>query len=134
MALSFFSGGQLNETDLLVGPLGEIGGANSTLLLKFGPETRIDVFSDNRTVIISGAGTEGLFKATNRLLLAMAGEFSLGLDSTGKYLIVVHPSKGHKVGLQWIGGYSVEDVRRVPIKYHGERVELRELILGPLAP
>jgi len=134
MALSFFSGGRLNETSIYVGPLGTVPTGNVTLVLTFSEETSVRIFTANSTVLIQGKDQEGLFAATDRLILTIAGEYALDLDKTGNYLIVVHPEQGHKVGLQWLGRLPISEVRRVPIYLHGEAVNLRKMLLGPYSP
>ena len=134
MALSFFSGGRLNETSIYVGPLGTVPTGNVTLVLTFSEETSVRIFTANSTVLIQGKDQEGLFAATDRLILTIAGEYALDLDKTGNYLIVVHPEQGHKVGLQWLGRLPISKVRRVPIYLHGEAVNLRKMLLGPYSP
>ncbi|MEM4476929.1 MAG: hypothetical protein QXH90_00975 [Candidatus Korarchaeum sp.] len=131
--LSFFSGG-LNETSLAVGSLGEVERGNVTILIRLADENSVAVFKDNSTVVVQGRDQEGLFAATDRLVLAVAGEYALDLDSSRKYLRVVHPSRGHQVGLPWLGGYTVQQVKRVPMHVYGGEVNLMEFLLGPLSP
>lgn len=133
-ALSFLSGGKINETSIIVGPLGIIPQGNVTLLIELSNETSIQVFTQNSTVRIQGKDQNGLYAATDRLMLALAGEYALGLDETKNYLLLVDPRQGKKVGLQWLGGLPISKVREVRIYFHGKEVDLRELLLGPYWP
>ena len=134
MALSFFSGGKINETNIAVGPLGSVKEGNVTIVLRVSDETSIRVFLSNSTVLVQGKDQDGLFAATDRLILAIAGDYALDLDSSRNYLLVVRPSDGRRVGLQWLGGYSIQQVKRVPIYVHGGQVNLMQFILGPFSP
>ncbi|MDK2373207.1 MAG: hypothetical protein QI197_07520 [Candidatus Korarchaeota archaeon] len=135
LTLSFFSGGNLNETSILVGPLGTVPQGNVTLLITLSGETGVHIFPRNSTVRIQGSSQEDLYAATDRLILAIAGEYALDLDETRSYLIIVHPKQGSKVGLQWLGKLPLSRVRRVPIYVHGEKyVDLRKMMLGPYWP
>ncbi len=135
LTLSFFSGGMLNETSILVGPLGTVPQGNVTLVITLSGGTSVHIFPSNSTVRIQGDSQKGLFAATDRLILAIAGEYALDLDETKNYLIIVHPRQGSKVGLQWLGRLPISQVRRVPIYIHGERsVDLRKMMLGPYWP
>ncbi len=133
MCLSFFSEGKLNETNLAVGSLSEVERGNVTVVIRLADETSVRVFTSNSTVLVQGKDQEGLFAATDRLLLAVAGEYAIDLDSSRSYLRVVHPSRGHQVGLPWLGGYSLSQVRGVPVHFEGN-VDLRKFLLGPLSP
>lgn len=134
ICLSFFSEGKLNETSLVVGKIGEVRNANATVVIRLSNETSVRVFLSNSTVLVQGKDEDGLFAATDRLLLEIAGDYALDLDSSGKYLRVVHPSRGHQVGLPWLGGFTVQQVKRVPVYVHGGQADLRTLLLGPLSP
>ncbi len=135
LTLSFFSGGMLNETSILVGPLGTVPQGNVTLVITLSGDTGVHIFPKNSTVRIQGDSQRGLFAATDRLILAIAGEYALDLDETKSYLIVVHPRQGSKVGLQWLGKLPISQVRRVPIYVHGKKsVNLRKMMLGPYWP
>ncbi len=135
LTLSFFSGGKLNETSILVGPLGTVPQGNVTLVITLSGDTSVHIFPRNSTVRIQGSSQKGLFAATDRLILALAGEYALDLDETKNYLIIVHPKQGSKVGLQWLGKIPISQVRRVPIYVHGEKsVDLRKMMLGPYWP
>ncbi len=135
MTLSFFSGGKLNESSFMVGPLGTVPPGNATVVFSLSNETSIKIFVPNSTVLIQGRNPEELFAATDRLILEIAGEYALDLDSARQYLIVVHPSKGHKVGLPWLGKLPTSVARRVPIFVYGGRISsLRDLLLGPYSP
>ena len=135
MTLTFFSGGKLNESSFLVGPLGTVPVGNVTIIFSLSNETSIKIFAPNSTVLIQGRNQEELFAATDRLILEVAGEYALDLDSARQYLIVVHPSKGHKVGLPWLGRIPTSVAKRVPIFVYGGRISsLRDLLLGPYSP
>lgn len=134
MCLSFFSEGRVNETNLAVGSLSEVERGNVTIIIRLFDETSVLVFPNNSTVVVQGRDQEGLFAATDRLVLAVAGEYALDLDSSRNYLRVVHPSGGHQVGLPWLGGYTLQQVKRVPIRVHGGQVDLMKFLLGPLSP
>ncbi len=132
LTLSFFSGGRLNETSILVGPMGTVPQGNATLIITLSGDPSVHIFPANKTVRIQGNSQEGLFAATDRLILAIAGEYALDLDETRSYLIIVHPEQGNKVGLQWLGKLPISAVRRVPIYLHGQKsVDLRKMLLGP---
>ncbi|MCS7102439.1 MAG: hypothetical protein NZ992_00985 [Candidatus Korarchaeum sp.] len=134
ICLSFFSEGKVNETNLAVGSLSEVERGNVTIVIRLADETSVMVFKENSTVVVQGKDQEGLFAATDRLVLAVAGDYALDLDSSRNYLRVVHPSRGHQVGLPWLGGYTLQQVRRVPIYSQGGQVDLRRFLLGPLSP
>ncbi len=135
LTISFFSGGQLNETNLMAGPLGftEIG--NSSIILRPAKTPKVIVYTNNRTVIIQGDYKSGLYAAVDRFLLLFSGKYAIGLDSSKKYLTIIHPDKGTKYGIPWLGKFSVEEVKRVPVEFHGSsEVNLMDLILGPFTP
>ncbi|RSN70020.1 hypothetical protein D9Q81_01515 [Candidatus Korarchaeum cryptofilum] len=134
LTLSFFSGGKINNTNIAVGSLGTVKEGNVTIVLRISNETSIRIFSSNSTVVVQGKDQDGLFAATDRLILAIAGDYALDLDSSRNYLLVVRPSDGKSVGLQWLGGYSIQQVKRVPIYVHGGQVNLMQFLLGPFSP
>ena len=134
LTLSFFSEGRLNESNIVVGPLGTVPRGNVTLVISFSNETSVRIFTRNSTIRVQGRNQKELFAATDRLILAVAGEYALGLDEGRNYLVIVHPERGHKVGLQWLGKLPIPSVRRVPIFLHGEGVNLRKMLLGPYSP
>lgn len=134
MCLSFFSEGRVNETNLAVGSLSDVERGNVTIIVRLFNETSVLVFPNNSTVVVQGRDQEGLFAATDRLVLAVAGEYALDLDGSRNYLRVVHPSRGHQVGLPWLGGYTLQQVKRVPIRVYGGQVDLMRFLLGPLSP
>lgn len=132
--LSFFSGGKINETNLAVGSLGEVERGNVTIIVRLADETSVIAFPENSTLVVQGRDQDGLFAATDRLVLAIAGDYALDLDDSRSYLIVVHPSRGHRVGLPWLGGYTIPQVRAVPLRVMGGELDLRRFLLGPFSP
>ncbi len=135
MAMSFFSGGKLNETNIHVGPLGTVPAGNVTIVLSLSGGTGVNIFTKNSTVRLQGKDQDGLYAATDRVILAIAGEYALDLDESGNYLIVVHPEQGNKVGLQWLGKFPISLIRKVPVYLHDSKeVNLRKMILGPYSP
>ncbi len=135
MAISFFSKGRLNETSIHVGPLGTVPRGNVTVVLSLSGGTGVMVFTKNSTIRLQGKDQNGLFAATDRVILAIAGEYALDLDESGNYLIVIHPDQGNKVGLQWLGKIPISLVKRVPIYlYDSKEVNLRKMLLGPYSP
>lgn len=134
MCLSFFSEGRVNETNLAVGSLDGVERGNVTIVIRLADETSVVVFKENSTVIVQGKDENGLLAATDRLVLAIAGDYALDLDSSRNYLRVVHPSRGHQVGLPWLGGYTLQQVKRVPVRVYGNQVDLMRFLLGPLSP
>ncbi len=136
LTVGFFSGGQLNESNLLAGPIGITEVGNSSIVLKPSKTPKVTIFTQNRTVIVEGDYKSGLMAAVDRFLLMFSGKYAIGLDSSRKYLTVVHPDKGTRYGLPWLGGFTEEEVKRVPVVIYGEdkNVNLMDLILGPMAP
>ncbi len=135
LTLSFFSGGQLNETNLLAGPIGSTEGVNSSIVLKPSKTPKVIVYAHNRTVILEGDYKYGLFAAVDRFLLLFSGKYAIGLDTSRRYLTIIHPDKGTKYGIPWLGGLSIEEVRGVPVEYHGtDQADVMDLILGPFTP
>ncbi len=134
-AISFFSKGRINETNIYVGPLGTVPRGNVTVVLSLSGGTGVAVFTKNSTIRLQGRDQNGLFAATDRVILAIAGEYALDLDESGNYLVVIHPEQGRKVGLQWLGKFPISLVKKVPIYLYGsERVNLRKMLLGPFSP
>ena len=135
LTLSFFSGGQLNETNLLAGPIGSVGEVNSSIVLRPSKAPKVLIYAHNRTVIIEGDYKSSLFAAVDKFLLLFSGKYAIGLDSSRKYLTIVHPDKGTKYGIPWLGGFSIEEVKRVPVEYHEtNEVNVMDLVLGPFTP
>ncbi|MGC8933249.1 MAG: hypothetical protein ACP5LQ_08175 [Candidatus Methanodesulfokora sp.] len=74
------------------------------------------VVFEGRKMTVSASSSEGLAAATDRLLLEITKNLSLGLDPKREFLVIVDPSSGKQFGIPWLGGLSMERAMRVPVR------------------
>ena len=130
--LSFLTGGKVSGDMIQVVTYKDIpsagNGENSFIIFTKGAENKVVVFPDNKTIILEYTSSKGLAAVSDRLLIEMARNLVLGVDSKREYLVLVHPVKGNKVGIVWIGGLSLTQVEKIPVAYSGEKLSQRALI------
>ncbi len=132
--LSFLTGGKVSSSMIQVVTFENISsgsnqeGENSFIIFIKGAENRVMISPQNRTVMLEYNSPKGLAAVSDRLLMEMAKDLVLGLDHKREYLVLVHPVKGNKVGIVWVGSLSLEQVGKVPVVYLGEKLSQKELI------
>ncbi len=133
--LSFLTGGKVSSSMIRVATPENISSSlswqwdgDSFIVFTKGVENRVIVFFKNKTVILEYNSSRGLAAVSDRLLVELAGDLVLGTDSKREYLVLVHPVRGNRVGIVWVGGLSLEQVKGVPVTYPGGKLSQKDLI------